>query len=400
MQSLYDFMRKYKKEDGSELCEPFIRAPSRRTDPDYYQVVTDPIDMLRIQQKLKMDEYANVEELRDDLKKLIANALAYYKKDSDEREAAEEMQELLQRAMAKIEAGEDPMTSLANREGSDESELNEILEDLFAAVITATDPADSTRVIHTVFRLLPSQKRYPEYYKVIKDPMDLKMIASKIQSSEYESLGELEDDFTTLTKNAMHFNEPGSVIYRDAKSILKLVKSKRQELEANKVARENRGSRSTRRVHGKKHYSEELAELAYEDSESEESEEDNNDSGDPNDPLWSLYSKVRYFETPSGIRLSEPFLTLPSKREFPDYYELVHNPISLNQYQVRSAHSLGCHSCHISRFLNLLSSLTCNSLLLVSLASSSGFLYFLLNLSLIMHLSPKKSPSYTLPSAP
>ena len=68
--------------------------------------------------------------------------------------------------------------------------------------------------------------------------------------------------------------------------------------------------------------------MQYEDSESEESEEENIDS---ENPLWALYSHVRHYETPSGISLSGPFLTLPSKREFPDYYEQVEDPISLNQ---------------------------------------------------------------------
>ena len=80
-------------------------------------------------------------------------------------------------------------------------------------------------------------------------------IGTKIQNGEYEHLPELEDDLIKMTKNAMLFNEPGSQIYKDAKNIHKLVKSKKLELEANKVARENRGARSTRRLHGRKHYS-------------------------------------------------------------------------------------------------------------------------------------------------
>ncbi|CAB4068400.1 PBRM1 [Lepeophtheirus salmonis] len=56
---LYEFIRRFKKEDGSELCENFIRVPKRRTDPGYYDVVTVPMDLLRIQQKLKTDEYEN-----------------------------------------------------------------------------------------------------------------------------------------------------------------------------------------------------------------------------------------------------------------------------------------------------------------------------------------------------
>lgn len=85
------------------------------------------------------------------------------------------------------------------------------------------------------------------------------MVATKIQNETYKSVSELEEDLQKMCKNAMQFNEPGSVIYKDAKNIAKLVKSKKLEIEANKVARENRGARTTRRQQGKKHYSEEVS---------------------------------------------------------------------------------------------------------------------------------------------
>ena len=99
MQNLFDFMRRYRREDGSELCEPFIRAPKRRTDPGYYEVVSDPIDMLRIQQKLKTEEYADLDELKADFKRLFDNAFAYYKSDTEEYEAASEMRDLYEKAV-------------------------------------------------------------------------------------------------------------------------------------------------------------------------------------------------------------------------------------------------------------------------------------------------------------
>ena len=101
MQSLYDFMRKYKREDGSELCEMFVRAPKRRNDPQYYEVVSDPIDMLRIQQKLKTEEYADMDELKADFERLFANALLYYKKGTAEHKDATELKELFGKAFGK-----------------------------------------------------------------------------------------------------------------------------------------------------------------------------------------------------------------------------------------------------------------------------------------------------------
>ena len=158
MQTLYDFMRKYKREDGSELCEMFVRAPKRRNDPQYYEVVTDPIDMLRIKQKLTTDEYANMGEMKDDFERLFSNALSYYKKGTSEAKDAQELKELFAKAISAVEAGEDPVATLGDREDNDDAEMTEMVEDLFSSVMTATDLADPERHLNQVFRLVPSKQ--------------------------------------------------------------------------------------------------------------------------------------------------------------------------------------------------------------------------------------------------
>lgn len=44
-----------------------------------YQVVTNPIDLLKLQQKLKTDEYEDVDELTTDVQLMVNNAKAFYK---------------------------------------------------------------------------------------------------------------------------------------------------------------------------------------------------------------------------------------------------------------------------------------------------------------------------------
>ena len=102
-----------------------------------------------------------------------------------------------------------------------------------------------------------------------------------------------------------------------------------------KQARENRPTktRTTRRISAKislksTPYSKELSSLTYEESESED--ESSEDEENINDPLWILYNYIRNYSTPSGVNLAEPFLSLPSKRELPDYYQVIMEPISLN----------------------------------------------------------------------
>lgn len=91
-----------KKEDGNLLCDIFIRAPNRRSLPDYYEVVSNPIDLLRVQQKLKTDAYQNLDELMNDFELIINNAKAYYKVDSAEYQDACTLWELLNANKQKI----------------------------------------------------------------------------------------------------------------------------------------------------------------------------------------------------------------------------------------------------------------------------------------------------------
>jgi Bromodomain len=57
-------------------------------------------------------------------------------------------------------------------------------------------------------------QKYADYYQVIKEPIDLRMIAQKIQANGYSSLDDMFKDLLLLTQNAKTFNKPSSLIYK------------------------------------------------------------------------------------------------------------------------------------------------------------------------------------------
>lgn len=249
-QQLYDSIRNIKKEDGSMLCDTFIRAPKRRQEPSYYDVVVNPIDLLKVQQKLKTDSYDDLYDMMNDLELLISNAKAFYKPESTEFQDAlalwQHIQTHRQRIMeANGFAEEEPRAKRAPRNarrltsstepgaGDLDDECNQY-EELFASIMTATDPIGD-RAMHRMFQLLPSKKVYPDYYDVIEHPIDLRLIATKIQMNAYSSLVEMERDLLQMTKNACLFNEPGSQIYKDAKTLKRIFTQRRLELESGKA---------------------------------------------------------------------------------------------------------------------------------------------------------------------
>ena len=101
-QQVYDVIRNYKKEDGTLMCDAFIRAPKRRQEPAYYDVVSNPIDMLRIQQKIRTDEYDDLDQMTVDVELLVSNAKAFYPGDKTEHQDAVALWELYRQTVEKI----------------------------------------------------------------------------------------------------------------------------------------------------------------------------------------------------------------------------------------------------------------------------------------------------------
>ncbi|ELU08320.1 hypothetical protein CAPTEDRAFT_221993 [Capitella teleta] len=448
-QELFETIRNHKTEDGRLLCEAFIRLPKRRSEPEYYNMVAQPMDLMKVQSKLKAEEYSDVEELSADIQLIVENSKAFYEAIGDMAEAfpddeGEEPQKLTEVTMATVapdrplnpldfkapgvippreailqalsqkvrgnsakqallkkEAAATAATTAATAAAaatavlpselsmnlrerryayreflptpkpqrkpeeivlpkSDDDEESP-LEELFTMVAMATE---NGRCVSDMFKVLPSRGKFPMYFEIIKDPIDLRMIAQRMQSGDYATLDDLVRDLNLMVSNARNFNEPGSQIYRDAGTLRKIISSKHHD-----IMEQQRSSGGTtprpivrsERIRSRKlgnvnktvwlvQLSAVIASLPDNDGielgvpdgfvPGDPDEGDDAESGlegsmfgDDDDPFWQLYKVVRLHKNSLGHAMCEPFLRLPNRRIYPDYYDDIKRPISLLKIQ-------------------------------------------------------------------
>uniref|UniRef100_A0A665VA77 Bromo domain-containing protein n=1 Tax=Echeneis naucrates TaxID=173247 RepID=A0A665VA77_ECHNA len=86
------------------------------------------------------------------------------------------------------------------------------------------------RQISKGFVQLPSKKEVPEYYELIRKPVDFRRIRERVRNHKYRSVGDLEKDIFLLCHNAQTYNLEGSQIYEDSIVIKSVFESARQRI--------------------------------------------------------------------------------------------------------------------------------------------------------------------------
>ncbi|KAI8150683.1 Chromatin structure-remodeling complex subunit RSC1, partial [Colletotrichum sp. SAR 10_70] len=85
-------LRKVKSDDGDLLIGPFEKLPDKTMNPDYYQVIKDPIALDNIKRKAKRKKYPTVDSVLKDIDLMFNNAKHYNEEGSEIFEAAVELQ--------------------------------------------------------------------------------------------------------------------------------------------------------------------------------------------------------------------------------------------------------------------------------------------------------------------
>lgn len=101
----------------------------------------------------------------------------------------------------------DSSSSLSHKKNTKKNRMKTLL-----AAVTEARQAGTGRRLCDLFMVKPSKKDYPDYYKVILEPMDLRTIEVNIRSDKYMTEDTMIEDMKLMFRNARHYNEEGSQV--------------------------------------------------------------------------------------------------------------------------------------------------------------------------------------------
>lgn len=117
----------------------------------------------------------------------------------------------------------------AEKRSPNPTKLTAQMKKLLAMVCEYKDADD--RILIEPFEKLPSRRELPDYYEVIKKPVDIVKMKARIREHRYRSLDDLEEDFMRLCKNAQTYNIEDSPIFNDSIVLQSVFTSCREKLE-------------------------------------------------------------------------------------------------------------------------------------------------------------------------
>merc|ERR1711902_75826 len=86
-------------------------------------------------------------------------------------------------------------------------------------------------ILSEPFYKLPSRKELPDYYEVIRKPVDIAKIQKRIDEEYYEDMDALEKDFALMCKNTQQYSEDGSLIFEDSIVLQSVFTNARERIE-------------------------------------------------------------------------------------------------------------------------------------------------------------------------
>lgn len=179
---------------------PFHQPVSAKTVPDYHRIVKNPMDLQTMRENLRKSKYLSREDFREHVSLIKANSVLYNGPTHDFTAAAQKMLEVCEKSLADKEEEILQLEKEINPMLSDDPQIafSFILENLLVQMKTLPESMPFLKPV--------SAKQVPDYYEVVKTPIDLLTIKQQVQIHAYQNREEFMEHMRMMYRNSVVYN--------------------------------------------------------------------------------------------------------------------------------------------------------------------------------------------------
>lgn len=158
--------------------------------------------------------------------KAIDDGAEFEEEDDEDRDLKRKRSR--KRKNRKDDSDDDSLILMKRRKQPVDKRLKKQMHKIIMSVIKYTN--EEGRNLAEPFIKLPSRTKLPDYYDIIKRPLDIKKIQQRIEDGKYTEFADLEKDFVQLCQNAQIYNEDTCLIYLDSIELQKVFSAARNRI--------------------------------------------------------------------------------------------------------------------------------------------------------------------------
>uniref|UniRef100_A0A5S6Q4V2 Bromo domain-containing protein n=1 Tax=Trichuris muris TaxID=70415 RepID=A0A5S6Q4V2_TRIMR len=191
----------------------FLQPVSKKLVPDYYKVITRPIDLQKVRMNVAQNHYVTREEFLRDIRQILDNSRLY---NGDQSEITQAARQVFLCASRKVAEKERRLMKL-------EKAINPLLDDNDQVALSylLTNIIQQCKCLPKTFPFYQpvDGRKVKSYYEKVKFPMDLGTMEQKAQRHQYHFVADFLSDVEQIYKNSELFNGPASMFTTKAKEI-------------------------------------------------------------------------------------------------------------------------------------------------------------------------------------
>lgn len=215
---------------------PFLKPvdPVELGIPDYFDKIKHPMDISTIKSKLDKKEYTFMHEFVSDFQLMFDNCFSYNHPESLVSTMCRDLQSAFETMVNddKRKKEREPRKRPKVEENSMKAEDYAFCQEALSEI-----EKQKHRRFTWPFLAPVSEEDAPGYFEVIKTPMDLGRIRTKLDKKEYNSLVEFTGDLGLVVQNCLKYNPKETEVFKCGEELSRLVA---QVLNTNKKDLETR----------------------------------------------------------------------------------------------------------------------------------------------------------------